>query len=578
MSDSFSPSAPPVGQSANSATEGVSAWFAAHPEQLVIAGHGEAEEAPTQIGPYAVERLLGEGAFARVFLAHDDSGRRFAVKLLRERLDPALARQVRARFFAEQRIANAVGDPRVVRVLEASLPGERPFYLAMEFVDGSPFCDGYRRARAVSGAPETELDWQVLARLGHEVASAMRTAHARGIVHRDLKPDNVLVTRSATGALQVKIVDFGIAKAPARLLSAPEHGPTMTPHHTELGTVMGSLPYMAPEQNGLSHAVTGKADVYALGVMLMITAVGLDVEELESRRESFALSEAFERALLGGPALPIGWQALLRRMVQADPALRPDMTDVAAELQRLAQPDPEFARAVDAWATSGALPSASRLSGFLRQFEHTAQLTDDERAFLTAAPAELLARGRFSGKNSWLVGAFCLVAGAAGAYGYDHARVVRLNAELEAERRSSEQRANELTQRVQAQTAAPSAAQPAATDGRGADTRAPEPRTPVRSAAPCEAPQRSSDAALRNTREALSECSELNKQADVRAETLRSEIDARQREADERGQAEARCQRELEGKSAELSESAARLRLCNESLRGRSPQPSPDGT
>ena len=359
---------------------------------------------PEKIGAYRVDRRLGQGASAEVFLAtHEVTGQVVALKVLRRELDASVARQVRTRFLLEERIAATIRDARIVKVYETSKPGEEPYFIAMEYLEAEPFCDFFKRRRAdTSVASQSYLS--ELCRLGYEVAKAMAAAHARGVVHRDLKPDNVLVTRreAARASERVKIVDFGIAKAPIGVLAGV--AATFTPHHTELGTVMGSPPYMAPEQYGRAHAVTGKADVFALGIMLTICAVGLDHDSLEMNRACWTLPDDFERALEFAPPLPQGFELLLRRMVAESPEDRLDMRDVALELGRLAQPNEHVAEAVYAFAMRRRIPPRKELLRLLAELDEQRDPTEDESEFIQKAPATLLASDKRWGRYALLTG------------------------------------------------------------------------------------------------------------------------------------------------------------------------------
>src|SRR6187549_2238521 len=119
------------------------------PDTRSITGGRVADAAlPAQVGPYRIERRLGHGAFAEVYLARDpETDAQVALKVLRSELDPAIARQVRARFLFEERIANAIGDPRIVKVHATSAPDEQPCYIAMEYVNGESFSESLRRQR-----------------------------------------------------------------------------------------------------------------------------------------------------------------------------------------------------------------------------------------------------------------------------------------------------------------------------------------------------------------------------------------------------------------------------------------------
>ncbi len=365
-----------------------------------------------QVGRYRLEKRIGRGGFSDVYVGFDpETEQRVAVKVLRTDIEARFADQVRARFLVEQKIASAIGHPAVVQILQTS-PSDAPdAYIVMQYVTGLPFCR-YVRERC-AGAERVEWLREV-AWIGHQVADAMAAAHEKGIVHRDLKPDNVLVS-DAPDALgyQVKILDFGIAKAPAALVSGGSDR-AFTRYWTELGTVMGSPPYMAPEQNGAAHAVSGKADVFALGVMLLVCL--LDVEEgpLERGEQALELPADLERVLACRPELPEAWNLLLGQMLALEPESRPSMREIAIRLQRLAQANATFGSSVELWLKAGKLPSSRVLSTLLTWADTAPRLTHDEKRFLRLAPAQRLRRSR---RLMWVQGGLMASALALSGFG-----------------------------------------------------------------------------------------------------------------------------------------------------------------
>ncbi|MFZ5895832.1 MAG: protein kinase domain-containing protein [Myxococcota bacterium] len=525
---------------------------------------------PEKIGAYRVDRLLGEGASAQVFLAtHELTGQVVALKVLRRELEPSLARQVRTRFLLEQRIAATIRDPRIVKVYEASVPGEEPYFIAMEYLEAEPFCDYFERRRVDSSVASRGY-LSELYRLGYEVAKAMAAAHARGVVHRDLKPDNVLVSRREARSARdrVKIVDFGIAKAPLGVLAGV--AATFTPHHTELGTVMGSPPYMAPEQYGRAHAVTGKADVFALGIMLTLAAVGLDHDSLEMNRACWTLPDDFERALALGPPLPEALERLLRRMVAESPEDRPEMRDVALVLGKLAQPNEDIAEAVFAYASARRIPARKELLRLLSELEDQTDLTDDEHEFVRQAPASLLAGQKAWGRRA-LGGALALSSAALGAL------YLRTHQELlAAQKRADDERASARGNTSALQRDLVAEAEHRQVLLARADTQERRLESLDKSQLELKRDARVKESRLsqcRATSEELRECTDQRDLFELSANErknelarLKSEFETLRREA-EMGNA---CQRELDAKNSALAEASNRLRLCNEGLR-RSP-------
>lgn len=199
----------------------------------------------TTIGPYKLDRLLGEGGMGQVWLARRADGlyqRRVALKLLRPGLaDPNL----RQRFTRERQILARLGHPHIARLLDAGISSDNQPYLALEYVEGEPITDWCRAH---------DLDVEARLNLFLQVCEAVSHAHANLIVHRDLKPSNILVDAQD----QPRIIDFGIA-------TALERGDLT--RMTTAGSVLGTLPYMSPEQLDGGTRADPRWDVYALGVI-----------------------------------------------------------------------------------------------------------------------------------------------------------------------------------------------------------------------------------------------------------------------------------------------------------------------
>ena len=235
------------------------------------------------IGPYRLDRMLGEGGMGQVWLATRADGlyeRRVALKLLRPGLaDPKL----RLRFTRERQILARLEHPHIARLLDAGISDDQP-YLALEYVDGEPIT-AWCRAHALP------LDARL--RLFLQTCEAVSHAHANLIVHRDLKPSNILVTPLD----EVRLLDFGIAK----LLDIGE----LAPDQTRTGLRTFTLHYAAPEQIR-GEPVTTMTDVYSLGVVLYELLT--DARPYRLKRQSDAEWE--EAILTVDPVRPS--QALLR--------------------------------------------------------------------------------------------------------------------------------------------------------------------------------------------------------------------------------------------------------------------------
>jgi superoxide dismutase/class 3 adenylate cyclase len=214
--------------------------------QLLASGfhHVEGLESPdADEERYRIERLLGEGGIARVYLAYEmEFDRTVALKVLRE--DYAEDSEVIERFGREARSAGRLsGHPHIVTIYARGRSRDGSYYLAMEYVPGGTLKDLIER--------EGPLPADEVVEIALQVAHALKFAHEHGIIHRDVKPQNVLLT----GSGEAKVADFGIARA----LEAT----TMT----RTGSILGTPQYLSPEQ-ALGQPANSQSDLYAFGVVL----------------------------------------------------------------------------------------------------------------------------------------------------------------------------------------------------------------------------------------------------------------------------------------------------------------------
>jgi len=216
----------------------------------------------TSIGPYRLERCLGEGGMGLVFLAErEDFKQAVALKLIRPGYD---TQEVVQRFLHERQILAGLTHPNIARLLDGGLTAEgRPFFV-MEYVDGLPlhtYCDA------------NHLSIQARLDLFCTVCDAVQYAHQNLIVHRDLKPSNILVTSDGT----VKLLDFGIAKVVEPTPAQKSHAPL-----TRTGLRLMTPEYASPEQIR-GETITTASDVYALGVLLYELLTGHRPYRIASR-------------------------------------------------------------------------------------------------------------------------------------------------------------------------------------------------------------------------------------------------------------------------------------------------------
>ncbi len=203
------------------------------------------------IGPYRLIRKLGEGGMGVVFHAQQTEPLRrdVALKVIRPGMD---SHQVIARFESERQALALMEHSNIAYVLDAGTTEAGLPYFVMELVDGVPitrYCDRKR------------LPLRARIELFLLICSAIQHAHQKGIIHRDIKPSNILV-KDQDGRDVLKVIDFGLAKALGGQL-------TDATTVTGLGTVLGTLRYMSPEQAELTRRdVDTRSDIYSLGVLL----------------------------------------------------------------------------------------------------------------------------------------------------------------------------------------------------------------------------------------------------------------------------------------------------------------------
>ncbi len=214
-------------------------------------------------GKYRLDRVLGVGGMAAVYAATHRNQSRVAVKMLH--LELSFSDEIRTRFLREGYVANTVGHPGALSVIDEDVAEDGAAFLVMELLDGQAL-DALARAHGGT------LSEGVVLAIGEAVLDVLAAAHAKAIVHRDVKPANLFITRSGV----LKVLDFGIA----RLRDASGQESTRT------GAMMGTPAFMSPEQAyGRTKEIDAKSDIWAVGASMFQLLTGRHVHSGEGASE-----------------------------------------------------------------------------------------------------------------------------------------------------------------------------------------------------------------------------------------------------------------------------------------------------
>ena len=264
-----------------------------------------------RLGSYEIISALGAGGMGEVYRARDTRlGRLVAVKILPQTF--VADRERVARFQREAKILASLNHPHIGAIYGLD-EADGVKALVMELVDGEDLAQRLTRGRI-------PLDEALP--IAKQIAEALEAAHEQGIIHRDLKPANIRVRVDGT----VKVLDFGLAKALVRGAESPDilSSPTITAEATHAGIVLGTAPYMSPEQ-AKGRTVDRRTDVWAFGAVLyeMLTGTRAFPGESVTETLSHVLTLTPDWALLPAET-PAAIRTLLRRCMEKTPARRLD--------------------------------------------------------------------------------------------------------------------------------------------------------------------------------------------------------------------------------------------------------------
>ncbi len=253
-------------------------------------------------GKWKLDELLGIGGMAAVYSATHRNGKRVAIKVLRA--EAALVPDVKARFLREGYLANKVGHPGALSIMDDDVEEDGTVFLVMELLEGETLEQRWQR--------QGTLPWEEVLPIAHQVLDVLTAAHARQIVHRDLKPGNIFLDAESG----VKVLDFGIARL---------HTVQLTSDATGHDTALGTPGFMPQEQaRGRSDKVDARSDLFGLGATMFAVMAGRHVHEAETVNEQLMLAMTEQATSLKKlvPSLPDPVVAVVDRALRFEQADR----------------------------------------------------------------------------------------------------------------------------------------------------------------------------------------------------------------------------------------------------------------
>jgi serine/threonine-protein kinase len=274
-------------------------------------------------GRYRLDQIIGQGGYARVYRAHQtDLGRDVAIKILRtQHRNAQKAEEAARRFEREAKLVSQLRDPHTLTVFDYGRTENGGLYMVSEFVDGTNLLDFVNEHGRL---PPTQATGMVL-----QLLFSLQEAHERNVLHRDIKPANVMVFDLPGRPRQVKLLDFGIAKA----FEDPSGGAdSMAVALTGKGRVVGSPGYMSPEQIR-GQSLGPRSDIYSLGLVFYEMLTGERAIKTNDLQAAFEQIDEKPILLPKELELPDGFREIVHRMILKNPEERyQDVDEVIAAL------------------------------------------------------------------------------------------------------------------------------------------------------------------------------------------------------------------------------------------------------
>jgi serine/threonine-protein kinase len=260
-------------------------------------------------GRVKIIRAIARGGMGKVYLGEQVAmGRSCAIKVLDPKVIAAQGDEFQKRFVLEASISSKLTHPNVVTIFDYGQTDDGICYIAMEYLEGKTLAAELRE--------RGRLPWERAVGIARQMCRALREAHALGVVHRDMKPGNVFLNKHDDEGDFVKVLDFGLVK---------ETHPNDDHQHTQIGQIMGSPRYMAPEQIQ-GTTVDARTDIYSTGAVMFAMLTGKPPfdrnNEMATMMAHVSEKVPAMRAVVPDLVIPDGLEHIVLKCLEKNPANR----------------------------------------------------------------------------------------------------------------------------------------------------------------------------------------------------------------------------------------------------------------